>query len=217
MRRVVLFAGPTLARARAMGVALPEGGVEVAPPVARGMIPRLVATRPPGVLVLVDGVFHQRLAVGHAELRDALARGWAVWGLSSMGAIRAREMRDLGVRGFGEVYARFERTDRDVRDDEVALLHGPAPDYREASEPLVHLEAALDDLARRGVLAAADAKAIYDELDGAYFGDRTLPRFAALVRARAPEVDPLEGFDRHRLKCHDLARFCAEVLPGLVR
>ncbi|WP_425300876.1 TfuA-like protein, partial [Nocardia wallacei] len=33
------------------------------------------------------------------EIREALEAGWSVWGLSSMGAIRAAEMRLLGMRG----------------------------------------------------------------------------------------------------------------------
>ena len=42
-----------------------------------------------------------------------------------MGAIRAREMAHLGMRGFGRVFERFVAED-DFQDDEVALLvvHG---------------------------------------------------------------------------------------------
>src|SRR2546423_1317132 len=104
--RLVLFVGPTMAtspRARALAK-----GCVVRRPVRRGDVARLVASRKkPGTMAIVDGVFHDSLAVGHAEIRDALARGWAVWGLSSMGAIRAREMSHVGMRGFGRVYARF--------------------------------------------------------------------------------------------------------------
>lgn len=210
-----MFAGPTLARARRMtSLALPPE-VEVLPPAGRGDVAALIRTRPPGGLVLVDGLFHQRLAVGHAELRDALAAGWRVWGLSSMGAIRARELASLGMRGFGQVYAMYTASDRDVRDDEVVLLHAPAPTYEELSEPLVHLRHALASFARRALLAAPDAEELAAELADSYFGDRTLARFAARVAARATAAfDPLVGFDEHRVKCQDLIEFVRGTLPG---
>jgi hypothetical protein len=206
----VIFAGPTLVRARAIA-ALPLAGVEVLPPVARGDLPRLVAGRSAATVAIVDGVFHARLALGHAEVRDALAAGWTVWGLSSLGAIRACEMQHLGMRGFGDVYRRFVADG--LRDDEVTLLHGPGPEFRELSEPLVHLRAALDAFVARGDLDAAYGAEIASELAGMYFGERTLERFADLVSARAARpFDVLAGFDTHRIKCHDLHRFAAEVL-----
>jgi hypothetical protein len=141
--RIFLFAGPTLARSPHARVLV--RGVSVRSPVKRGDVERLVEAYPasrgrPGVIVLADGLFHDTLAVGHAELRAALRAGWRLWGLSSMGAIRAHEMAPLGMRGFGRVYERFQ-AEPDFQDDEVALLHGPAPEYRTLSEPLVHLRA----------------------------------------------------------------------------
>lgn len=208
-----MFAGPTLARARRIAPGLTLPGARVLPPAARGDVEALVRRSAPATIALVDGVFHDRLAVGHVELREAVAAGWTVWGLSSMGAIRAREMSHLGVRGFGAVHAHVEARDRDVRDDEVALLHAPAPTYAELSEPLIHLRVALASFAARGALAPSDAGAIAAELAELYFGDRTLGLFAELVRRRAPDLDPLDGFDAHRIKCHDLIRFAAHVAP----
>src|SRR5207245_3105902 len=96
--KCLIFAGPTLNDANALRAVAREG-IEVLPPVRRGDIEEIVSTHPPGVMVIVDGLFHQCLSVGHAEIRSAVAAGWRVWGLSSMGAIRAYEMRHLGVRG----------------------------------------------------------------------------------------------------------------------
>lgn len=201
--------------------ALDPSEVTLLPPARRGDIASLMARREPRTLVLVDGVFHQVLAVGHVEIRDAIAAGWTVWGLSSMGAIRAREMQHLGMRGFGQVFERFCQPG-DFRDDEVTLLHTPGPAYRELSEPMVHLRAALDDLAARGAMSAKDAGAIRDHLTSLYFGDRTLELFARLLRERGVEDEPgsdvgpvdavLGDFDRYRIKCHDLIRFVAEIL-----
>ena len=136
----VIFAGPT--RWELDGAAALPPGARWEAPVRRGDLTRLARLHAPGTIVLVDGLFHHTLAVGHAEIRGALARGWAVYGLGSMGAIRACEMRDLGVRGFGNVYRRFV-ADPELRDDEVALLHESEPPYRALSEPLLRLVMAI--------------------------------------------------------------------------
>jgi hypothetical protein len=212
-REVYLFVGPTMAtspRARALA-----RNVRVRQPVKRADIERLVSRRPrPGVLAIVDGLFHDTLSVGHAELREAMRRGWEVWGLSSMGAIRAREMAPLGMRGFGHVYARFE-AEGDFHDDEVALLHEPAPGYRAVSEPLVHLRVALDHLAARGIVGAKVARDVAAELKARWYGERTVRRLIESL-ARGSRIDraavehELEEFDRFRVKAHDLERFLEE-------
>src|SRR4051812_45698286 len=105
MRTRVAFVGPTyepIAPSRLIEAA----GFVPRPPASRGDIAALDDSHP-GVIALIDGRFNEQLAVGHAELRRAIERGWDVWGLSSMGAIRAYEMRGLGMKGFGTVYQHF--------------------------------------------------------------------------------------------------------------
>ena len=199
MADVFLFAGPTLARARAMRPALDLGEIREQPPVQRGDLPRLVKEQPPGVIALVDGKFHQVLAVGHAEIRQAIAAGWAVWGMSSLGAIRAREMHHLGMKGFGKVFELYCQPG-DFRDDEVTLLHEQDPPYRELSEPLVHLRLAL-----RGVIGGELAESLVRELEDMYFGDRTLAwvknRLGGAYERFAADLD------RYRIKSLDLVDF----------
>jgi hypothetical protein len=210
-----MFAGPTLARAALDGSPRLDGLV-VLPPVKRDDLPRITdAPGEPGVLIIVDGYFHlANLSVGHLEIRLAMKRGWQVWGLSSMGAIRAAEMHHLGMRGFGAVFERY-RDDPDFRDDEVALLHEPSPPYREGSEPLVHLRTALADLRTRGVVDDADVAAILDELMAMWFGERSLALFRDLIVRRRPDrADEvrawMQDFGRFRLKVRDLLTFLSE-------
>jgi hypothetical protein len=205
---VILFAGPTLAASpRAM-----LRGVRVRPPVKRGDVADLVARRAPCVIVICDGLFHDTLAVGHAEIREAIGRGFQVWGLSSMGAIRAREMEPLGMRGFGAVFARFMAED-DFQDDEVALLHEPGPSYRAVSEPLIHLRAAIDWLVEQKHLHAAAARGIVHALKTRWYGERTLRLTRGLL---TPHVSPrglrevFEDFHPFALKTLDLERFLVE-------
>jgi hypothetical protein len=209
----LIFAGPTLGSARAHA-ALRQEQIEVLPPVKRGDVETIVSTRSPGVIAIVDGLFHQCLSVGHAEIRSALATGWQVWGLSSMGAIRAYEMRDLGMRGYGRVYELFDQFE-DFRDDEVALLHEPRPSYRALSEPLVHIRFWLRELVKKRVLVKRQERRLLEHLMSLWYGDRTLAQVRSIVLElipdRADEVDTsLANFDRFRVKCQDLNDFLQE-------
>ena len=206
-----LFVGPTLNGSAPLAK---TAGVKLLPPVKRGDVERLVCTRRPGVVAIVDGQFHQCLSVGHAEIRLAIAKGWQVWGLSSMGAIRACEMKHIGMRGYGDVYDWFCR-DEDFRDDEVALTHGGEPPYVALSEPLIHIRLWLQELVKQRLLSARQEKRLLNELMSLWYGDRTLSRARAMVLSLIPhsarELDEtLADFDRFRLKAHDLSGFLRE-------
>jgi hypothetical protein len=209
----VMFAGPTLHGVERFATA-PTYGIRVLPPVRRGDIEAIVSAYPPGVIAIVDGLFQQCLSVGHAEIRDAVSGGWTVWGLSSMGAIRAYEMRHLGVRGYGRVYEYFFKHD-DFRDDEIALIHRPEPPYHALTEPLVHIRFFLGELLKSCVLTKKHESAILDDLTSMWFGDRTLSLVRSMILGLIPQheatVDAmLANFDRFRLKCHDLSDFLRE-------
>ena len=207
--KCLVFAGPTLVDA-SIDVASRKG-VQFVPPVKRGDIDKLISKRSPGVIAIVDGLFHQCLSVGHAEIRTAVDLGWQVWGLSSMGAIRAYEMRDMGVRGFGRVYELFDQFE-DFRDDEVALIHEAGPSYRPLSEPLVHIRFWLKELVDTQLLTKRQQKRLLDQLMALWYGDRTLIKVRQMVSEllpdRADEVKrSLSNFERHRVKSHDLTDF----------
>jgi hypothetical protein len=185
---VTLFAGPSthgLDRA-----ALLQGGVRLRPPVRRGDVEALVAAAPaPGVVVICDGVFQSVPAVSHAELCRAIDAGWQVWGVSSIGAIRAFELRGEGMHGFGHVYERLSRHE-DFTDDEMCLLHFPEDPWFPLTEALVNLRYAVDVRGDAlGLAPDATARALA-ALSRAWFGDRT-PEFmrAALVEAGVPARD----------------------------
>lgn len=200
-----IFAGPTghglaprLAR---------RDGIRWLPPIRRDGVLQLASSGPPGNLAIVDGQFHQALAVGHAEIRLAMERGWKVWGLSSLGAIRAYEMRDLGMRGYGRVYQWFcdaGQAGGDFRDDEVALLHQPGTPYRPHTEPLIHLRMALKDLEQQGALTRRKSEQVLHELRSMWYGYRTLELFRRLVGR------PVGDFTPYRIKTMDLRQFLEE-------
>ncbi|WP_442815024.1 TfuA-like protein [Streptomyces sp. NBC_01775] len=77
------------------------------PPVRHGDL--LASHACPGDLVLViDGVFHSAAPVRHKEILWLLARGVAVAGAASMGALRAAELYPYGMRGVGRIFAMYQ-------------------------------------------------------------------------------------------------------------
>lgn len=145
--------------------------VHVQPPVRRGDVESLVDSFSPGTIILVDGIFGVTPAVGHAEIRNALATGWEIWGLSSMGAIRAFEMREFGVRGFGYVYEQF-LTHEDFCDDELCLLHSSTPPYQPVTEALVNVRYIFDNLPNKICMSQSQRNAVIGRLRSVWFGER---------------------------------------------
>lgn len=209
MAVVNLFVGPT-----AHGLdhrLLSQPDLHVRPPVQRGDIESLVkkAGRP-AVIVVCDGVFQSVPAVSHAELCLALDARWEVWGVSSIGAIRAFELRGEGMRGFGHVYAMLRRID-DFPDDEMCLLHFPERPYFPVSEPLVNLRFALSRLGHKLGIDAATTAVVVSAMRELWFGDRTLQRMrqAMVERGRIESCKAdavLDWLVHNRVKVLDLKR-----------
>ncbi|ASO20685.1 hypothetical protein FHR81_005547 [Actinoalloteichus hoggarensis] len=135
-----VFSGPTL---DAEEIRRRAPGCVVHGPVGHGDLLRLGVGDGDVVLVL-DGYFFQAPAVRHKEMLELVRCGVRVIGASSMGALRAAELRGLGVTGVGQVY-RWYADDVVTADDEVAVSHLAAEDgYRAVSTPLVAVRYALD-------------------------------------------------------------------------
>ncbi len=176
----VVFAGPTLPAAEVTAL-LP--GARVLPPVRHGDLLGLDLTAGDRVLI-IDGVFCQAASVRHREILYLLRRGAIVSGSSSMGALRAAELRRFGMRGFGEIF-RLYRDGVIDGDDEVAIVHGTAEDsYRGYSDPLVSIRIALREAAAAGVIADVDARAMLDLARAMPFRARSFRALDHLVRGR---------------------------------
>lgn len=203
----ICFAGPTRA---ALHARVDQCSIEWHEPIKRGDLHRLVSERPPSKLAIVDGIFHSYPAVGHAEILEAIQRGWQIWGLSSMGAIRAAEMTEFGMRGYGRVFQLFA-TNPSFADDEVTLIHGADFPFEALSEPLVHMRVFLDHLVEIGVIAADNADSIVGTLKARWYGYRTLDLLAnqlgCHVKDAARASMEMVSFDRFRIKTLDLENF----------
>jgi hypothetical protein len=137
------------------------------------------------LVVLIDGFFGSSPAVRHKELLALMSRGIALLGAASMGALRAAELAPYGMAGIGRIYRAYARG-RLVGDDEVALLHGPAPiGWAALTEPLVNVRATLGQAVRRRVLDGRGARLLLTLAAETFYQERTWP----LLLQRAAEAD----------------------------
>ena len=143
----IIFCGPTLAEQDRA----PFADLEFRSPVRQGEL--FAATRQkPRAIGIIDGYFDGQPAVWHKEILWALTQGIAVFGASSMGALRAAELHAFGMRGVGKIFEAY-RDGALTDDDEVALIHGPAETgYLRLSEPMVNIRATLDLAVAQGIL-----------------------------------------------------------------
>lgn len=203
-----LFAGPSLHGIDSQ--LLCNSGLELRPPIRRGDIERLMMYSPPSNIAIVDGVFHVHPAVGHAEILDAMNVGWRIWGLSSMGAIRACEMDTLGMTGFGEVYRLFA-SDQDMSDDEVTLIHQAQEPFLPLSEPLIHIRKFLRHWTVEQIITQKQERDLLTYLKNMWYGNRTLDRLKEALLALAVSEKKIDcaiaNFSVYRIKSLDLESF----------
>lgn len=119
--KVVVFLGPTLSVADARQ----HLDALYLTPAGNGDIVKVVIEHAPSVIALIDGVFAQSPAVRHKEILWAMSRGVRVYGASSMGAVRAAELAEYGMRGHGMVFRWYRRTPL-ADDADVAVAMAPA-------------------------------------------------------------------------------------------
>jgi hypothetical protein len=192
----VVFVGPSARTADRP----PSRGIEWRPPIRRGDLALLPSrVRQVGI---VDGEFDQSLAVAPREIIDLLRRGVEVVGASSMGALRAVELRGFGMRGVGRIFEMY-RDEEVEADDEVAIVFDPDT-LRPLTEPLVNVRCAVAAAERAGRITAAVAETIVAAARALPYRARTYRRIladagAALRRDVAALAPMLEQHDQKRL------------------
>ena len=202
---VIAFAGPSLPQSDRAEFP----GVDWRSPCEAGDLLRLDAESGDSVCV-IDGWFDHRPALRHKEIWELLARGIAIFGASSIGALRAAEMAPFGMVGIGEIFRGYA-SGRLTGDDEVALIHGPeAWDWRPLSVPLVDVRATLCHALRSGAASRDEVDALLRAAAAIHYVDRTWAEIlatAALPPRDTRRLDPWLGANAMEQKRID-ARAC---------
>jgi TfuA protein len=178
--RVCVFAGPSLPESDR--VVAP--GTTYAPPAARGDVARAASEY--DAVLLLDGVFHQDLAVTPKEALAACRR-IALYGAASMGALRAVECRAFGAIPLGAI-ARWYASGTIDGDDEVAVAMHPQTGVA-LSVPAVNVRYVAWLAYRRGILDRSCARAwVHSARTAIYYAERSWPAAVALAPAAAREA-----------------------------
>ena len=176
----VVFLGPTLSVQEAQQV-LPNA--HYCRPAQCGDIVSLFRLpTAPARIALIDGVFEVTASVWHKEILYAMQQGAAVYGASSMGALRAAEMAVLGMIGVGAVFQDYLHG-RLIDDDEVAVLHATREgDYRVMTDAMVNIRATVATAQDAGVLDEALAAVLIARAKESFYQERVLRLIAMAVR-----------------------------------
>jgi len=137
--KAVIFAGPTISSSQISSLI----DAEILPPVSMGDV-RHAVSNGARVIGVIDGYFEGVPSVWHKEILWAIDQSITVFGSSSMGALRAAELHEFGMRGIGRIFDAYKSGELED-DDEVAVHHGPMETgYLTLSEPMVNIRATLD-------------------------------------------------------------------------
>ncbi|MDD1764158.1 MAG: TfuA-related McrA-glycine thioamidation protein [Methanobacteriaceae archaeon] len=163
---IIIFTGPSLGHEEAKKILK----ADYRPPVGRGDVKRSISDYPV-IIGIIDGVFHQKPAVSHREIMDALNMGIIVVGGASMGALRAAELEDMGMIGVGTVFRAY-KDGLIESDDDVAVVFEPSTN-EQLSVALVSMKYNFDKAAQRGIISSEDSDHLYQVAKAIYYPKRT--------------------------------------------
>lgn len=171
MKKIVIFLGPSLPVAEAKEIL----DAIYLPPAKQSDLLSAVTAYKPDIIGLIDGVFLSLPSVWHKEILYAIEQGVAVYGASSMGALRAAETDVFGMVGVGEIYRMYANGEL-IDDDEVVTVHGPEDTgYCRLSEPMVNVRATFCRAKDEGIIDSTVCEQLSAIAKSIYFPERTFP------------------------------------------
>lgn len=186
---IIIFSGPTLAPSE---IANRPGWVCL-PPAKRGDIFKAMQLKP-RIIGIIDGFFQGELSIWHKEILWAMSQGVHVFGCSSMGALRAAELHQFGMRGVGQIFESYRDGELED-DDEVALIHGPQDmDYVALSEPMVNIRATLTKAVSQGILTSKLASKLCENAKQTYYRERSWETLLTVPRNKKKQISQVRDF-----------------------
>ena len=193
-----VFLGPTL-RADDARAICPD--VLCLPPVRQGDVYRVATSLQPDAIGIIDGYFSHVPSVWHKEILYAMSQGIPVYGSASMGALRAAELAQFGMRGVGRIFEAYregvlEPFDEPFEDDdEVAVLHGPEElGYLALSDAMVNIRCTLARAAEERIIDPGGRDTLVGEGKAIFYQQRS---YDAILSRAAGQVLP-QALERFR-------------------
>ena len=144
----VVFAGISISHAKVRDLV----SADVRPPVREGDLDLLHVAGT--IVAIIDGELAPNVLLPASEIERAIGRGLDLRGSSSVGALRAAELRHRGMRGSGWVHRAFS-TGWLTGTEEIAVLYDPRS-FHPLTVPLVTVRFWLKRFVRTGVIAAPE-------------------------------------------------------------
>jgi hypothetical protein len=214
MKKIVIFLGPSLPLTEAREVI----DAIYLPPAKQSDLLSAVTTYRPDIIGLIDGVFLSLPSVWHKEILYTIEQGVAVYGASSMGALRAAETDTFGMVGVGEIYRMYASGEL-IDDDEVVTVHGPEDTgYCRLSEPMVNVRATFCRAKNEGIIDNSVCEQLSAIAKSIYFPERTFPAIFRKAAAAGISPEKLDGMATFvKAKYVDLKRQDAILLLETLR
>lgn len=165
-KKIIIFTGPSISKEEASKIL----EADYRDPIKRGDILESIVESP-DVIGIIDGVFHQQPAVSHREILEALNKGIVVVGGSSMGALRASELDDLGMVGIGYVYQQY-KTGAVESDDDVAVILNPRT-HEQLSDSLISMDYNLKKARDAGIISDIELEKLLEVSKSIFYPKRT--------------------------------------------
>ncbi|WP_460008403.1 TfuA-related McrA-glycine thioamidation protein [Methanobacterium movens] len=189
--KIIVFAGPSLNSKEGMKILK----ADYRPPIKRGDVLEALKESP-DIIAIIDGVFHQQPAVSHREIIEALNAGIMVVGGSSMGALRASELNDLGMIGIGYVYSQY-KSGKIESDDDVAVVFSPE-NWEQLSDSLVSIDYNLKIACKKKIISKKHRDKILSTAKSIYYPHRTYKKIFKESKIESDVIRELSNFlDSH--------------------
>jgi TfuA protein len=161
----VVFAGISISHAKVRDLVL----ADVRPPVRVGDLDLLRGIG--RIVAIIDGELAPDALLSASEIERAIGRGLDLRGSSSVGALRAAELRHRGMTGSGWVHRAF-CTGWLIGTEEIAVLYDPRS-FHPLTVPLVTVRFWLKRFMRTGAITAPGADAVMSAVKALRLQERT--------------------------------------------
>ncbi len=186
-KKIIVFIGPSLLPKEANKIL----EADYRPPVSRGDVTKALKDKP-DIIVIIDGLFHQKPAVSHKEILEAINNNVIVVGGASMGALRASELDDFGMIGVGQVYKDY-RMGNIESDDDVAVVINPET-LEQLSEALVSMNYNFRAARDEGVIDESEYEILVKTAKSIYYPKRTYDKVFLESKLEIEDVKHIRKF-----------------------